>query len=343
MHVFADLQSYLCTHEACRDALNTFPTRKLWADHEFNEHFTLRQWRCFTCRATTRTQQSFVDHLTNNHNIVLTGHRLTAAIAEAQETDLIPGFINHKCALCSKSSWQTKRAYATHVGQHLEEISLACLPRDEGDSSDDALDTDTSSAVTMINVVRLDQSVNHEMDPNPEIQNVQFSEPSSAPYQELLLDALPDMIMNETSPALFNHQVERIRNDAALAQQQVALPKSVHRYQPIAPKQNVPGLEIPRPLGAPGSPHVSGNPSAINEQTNEPVSAAVYDIETSNIENAAILHEPGATSSTSIRPTSYWSVDEQRDFPRLLAHFGLDFEGIANAMKNKTPTMVRLL
>jgi len=48
------------------------------------------------------------------------------------------------------------------------------------------------------------------------------------------------------------------------------------------------------------------------------------------------------TGYGSLQPTSYWSVPEQRDFPRLLAHFGHDFEGISNFMKTKTTVMVSL-
>lgn len=48
------------------------------------------------------------------------------------------------------------------------------------------------------------------------------------------------------------------------------------------------------------------------------------------------------TGYGSLQPTSYWSVPEQRDFPRLLAHFGHDFEGISNFMKTKTTVMVGL-
>lgn len=43
------------------------------------------------------------------------------------------------------------------------------------------------------------------------------------------------------------------------------------------------------------------------------------------------------TSQTS----SYWSVPEQQDFAKLLAHFGTDWPAIANWMKSKTHTMVR--
>ncbi len=41
--------------------------------------------------------------------------------------------------------------------------------------------------------------------------------------------------------------------------------------------------------------------------------------------------------------SSYWSVPEQTDFIKLLAHFGTDWPAIANWMKSKTHTMVRLL
>ncbi|KAI5293961.1 nuclear receptor co-repressor 1 [Ascosphaera acerosa] len=43
----------------------------------------------------------------------------------------------------------------------------------------------------------------------------------------------------------------------------------------------------------------------------------------------------------STHPTSYWSVQEIRDFPALLAHFGRDFEGISDFMKIKTATMCK--
>lgn len=42
----------------------------------------------------------------------------------------------------------------------------------------------------------------------------------------------------------------------------------------------------------------------------------------------------------SLQTTSYWSVPEQRDFPALLGHYGLNYDGIASWMKTKTPTMV---
>ncbi|KAJ5621361.1 hypothetical protein N7528_006144 [Penicillium herquei] len=145
MHVFADLESYICTHDDCRAALKTFPTRQVWADHEFKNHFTTMQWRCFSCNITFNTQKLFVEHSAQAHDTILTGHRLTATTLEAQETVLVHEFKGYKCLLCLQDGWKTEKAYATHVGRHLEEISLACLPRDEEDSSDEGINTDKSS------------------------------------------------------------------------------------------------------------------------------------------------------------------------------------------------------
>jgi hypothetical protein len=40
-------------------------------------------------------------------------------------------------------------------------------------------------------------------------------------------------------------------------------------------------------------------------------------------------------------PTSYWSVPEQNDFPKYVAHFGKDYVAIATYMQTKTPIMVK--
>ncbi|CAI7673877.1 unnamed protein product [Penicillium pancosmium] len=60
----------------------------------------------------------------------------------------------------------------------------------------------------------------------------------------------------------------------------------------------------------------------------------MYIFEASEVEET--MQGPSNDSYGSLQPTSYWSVSEQRDFPRLLAHFGLDFEGISNFMRTKT-------
>ncbi|KAJ5737840.1 uncharacterized protein N7483_002965 [Penicillium malachiteum] len=67
----------------------------------------------------------------------------------------------------------------------------------------------------------------------------------------------------------------------------------------------------------------------------------VYVFESTEIDPAMPPKQPAEGGYGSLQPTSYWSVPEQRDFPRLLAHFGRDFEGISNFMKTKTTVMVK--
>jgi serine/arginine repetitive matrix protein 2 len=45
--------------------------------------------------------------------------------------------------------------------------------------------------------------------------------------------------------------------------------------------------------------------------------------------------------SGAAEPTSYWTVKEQEDFTRNIAHFGTDWAAIASHMGTKTQTMVR--
>lgn len=181
MHVFGDLESYVCTRDDCRDGLKTFPTRQLWADHEFNEHFTLLRWRCFNCSIPFNTPELFVEHLAQAHGIILIGHRLKAITSEARETVLTPGFEDYKCLLCLQDGWKTKKAYATHVGRHLEEISLACLPRDEEDSIDDGLVTDISSTPGNIEGPASSTGASYEVDADSEAQYEQWGRPVSTP------------------------------------------------------------------------------------------------------------------------------------------------------------------
>ncbi|KAJ5382041.1 uncharacterized protein N7496_004469 [Penicillium cataractarum] len=67
----------------------------------------------------------------------------------------------------------------------------------------------------------------------------------------------------------------------------------------------------------------------------------VYIFESTETEPTMATPKASESGYGSLQPTSYWSVPEQRDFPRLLAHFGRDFEGISNFMKTKTTVMVK--
>ncbi|KAJ0426158.1 hypothetical protein BJY00DRAFT_273123 [Aspergillus carlsbadensis] len=137
MHVFADLQAYVCTHDDCKDATRTFATRKLWASHEFTNHLSRKQWKCYPCKITLDSLEERVDHLRSIHGV---NHMDLELFREhespAENVVLRSNFADYSCPLCLASGWQTMKAYATHVGRHLEEISLACLPKLEDAGSD---------------------------------------------------------------------------------------------------------------------------------------------------------------------------------------------------------------
>lgn len=113
--------------------LDNIKSRSLWAEHEFNEHFSEPKWRCFRCKTKLPTRDAFAEHLAREHGVKLSDHQLHAALSEAVEYVITPEFTKHPCPLCLQTDWKSRREYTTHVGRHLEEISLASLPRQEYD------------------------------------------------------------------------------------------------------------------------------------------------------------------------------------------------------------------
>ncbi|KAL4941135.1 hypothetical protein BDV06DRAFT_195167 [Aspergillus oleicola] len=136
MHVFSDLQSYICTHTDCQKPLTSFPTRALWAKHELEEHFSRLQWHCSSCDRAGMAHDDYKKHLAHANDItVAEGTDLEFLAVPHSKQRTVADFENQSCPLCFKTSWQSGRAYATHLGQHMEEISLAVLPKIEDEES----------------------------------------------------------------------------------------------------------------------------------------------------------------------------------------------------------------
>jgi hypothetical protein len=134
-HIFKDLQPYICTFESCLDMLITFPTRKLWSDHEFSVHRNRHSFNCHQCRQELETEEIFRQHLGGAHSMHLNDKQFLAAASAARVTAQKP-VIDEQCPLCLKSGLTSVRAFTTHVGRHMEGIALASLPREDGSDSE---------------------------------------------------------------------------------------------------------------------------------------------------------------------------------------------------------------
>ncbi|MCJ1402972.1 hypothetical protein MMC11_006194 [Xylographa trunciseda] len=139
IHVFADLQPYICTFESCSKDLTTFPTRNLWASHEFEEHRVTRSWKCPECAYTDSAAQKLEEHLRRCHGEAVTLAQLPFIIAAA-ETKTPQAIEGQACPLCKAIPGKSRRNFVKHVGRHMESVALAVLPRDAAEDSEQSSD-----------------------------------------------------------------------------------------------------------------------------------------------------------------------------------------------------------
>ena len=113
----------------------TFATRKQWASHEFEQHRVERFWRCQECSAELPSLEYWRNHIFKAHpNAVPSRSRLgvSAQLAENSRLDVA----DMSCPLCLKKLGPSRRAFATHVGKHMEQLALAALPKEVSDESE---------------------------------------------------------------------------------------------------------------------------------------------------------------------------------------------------------------
>lgn len=137
MHVFADLRPYICTFSDCKDELAQFTTRATWVDHEFTEHRNEQTWNCPECSTKLASPSDWAQHLQEMHQRVFTGPQLHIARATASETYSRP-VETEECPLCRIVLGKPRRAFAKHVGRHMEEIALMALPHNMEEDSDES-------------------------------------------------------------------------------------------------------------------------------------------------------------------------------------------------------------
>jgi hypothetical protein len=134
-HVFADLKPYICTFSNCKDELLTFPTRKLWEEHEFGQHRIEKCWKCLECPRKLHSPDEWESHLESQHGRVLSKpqRNLTLPVVEIiKEQDIE----SQACPLCLEMPGKTRRVFVAHLAKHMEGIALAALPRESDPGSE---------------------------------------------------------------------------------------------------------------------------------------------------------------------------------------------------------------
>lgn len=127
-HVFSDLQPYICTFQDCKGGLTSFSNRRAWADHEFSIHRTRKIWTCSDCAARFSEKALYREHAYSSHGNVLMRNQLEALVKSAEKQVGISE--DNECPFCLEKPGNKSRAFAMHVGRHMEEVALAVLPRD---------------------------------------------------------------------------------------------------------------------------------------------------------------------------------------------------------------------
>ena len=145
MHVFADLQPYICTFAGCDKELAKFSTRAEWAEHEFTEHRVTFSWNCSECSKCCDSEVEWERHLAQSHNRKFLGSQYHIAKDMACVTRAKPAE-NEECPLCLVVLGKPRRELVKHVGRHMEEIALIVLPRENDEDSEASSASGTMSS-----------------------------------------------------------------------------------------------------------------------------------------------------------------------------------------------------
>ncbi len=197
MHVFSDLQAYICTFNDCDERLKTFSTRTLWSRHELEAHFSDKSFRCRDCHESSvafTDQESFLDHQSRVHGRDVLTHVHALSMAQAAAQSVPRSFTDQECPLCAQTDWKSQNEYFTHLGHHLEQISLAALPQGEDENENDS-DQGDEKIVPFKRVCAIDgDDGNNILDERCDTwQHIAcyYENPSQIPEEHLCVDCSP--------------------------------------------------------------------------------------------------------------------------------------------------------
>lgn len=131
----------MCLYTDCNLGLKTFHSRREWVDHEFQVHRVNLQWCCNPCKEVFSAQEIFRTHIEDMHMNDFATSQIEEFVSASKRFISRDGSAE-ECPFCLTVLSQTRRLFASHVGRHLQEISLAALPV-HLTSSDDETDSES--------------------------------------------------------------------------------------------------------------------------------------------------------------------------------------------------------
>ena len=120
--MYQDLQPYICTFVNCDRGFQAFPSRTQWSSHELSQHRILK-WSCDICNLTMTTEGNLRAHISGEHSEI--GESELKALRDEHEKAWM---LAQECPFCLSKPANDKRSFLSHVGRHLEEVSLAAIP-----------------------------------------------------------------------------------------------------------------------------------------------------------------------------------------------------------------------
>ncbi|KAK4207931.1 GTP-binding protein [Rhypophila decipiens] len=154
-HVYQDLAPYTCTMVSCpASGREMFSNRRVWVEHEFQQHLAERVWSCGSCSARLSTKEAFLQHIERHHpEYTILESQIAAKTSESMGWRMKP---NVFCPLCKMKLDPLLHVYAKHVGRHLEQIALIAL---RIHNSDEALEDDDEFEVSQSSDSGIDEGI----------------------------------------------------------------------------------------------------------------------------------------------------------------------------------------
>lgn len=130
IHVFLDIEPYICTFGDCLSANRTFGVREDWFQHELDNHRLRKIWSCQSCNHNVDEVEDMELHLSAKHKTSGdNGHlSLMVALCERYSDESIP---NQPCSFCGCHS-ETAKMLEEHIADHMEQFALTSIPTFHG-------------------------------------------------------------------------------------------------------------------------------------------------------------------------------------------------------------------